>query len=196
MPGLVRPVTDERDALLAYLGQQRYALRVVCHGLTEEQARATPTASPLSVGGLVKHLVRGERAWVRRLVREDPPVVDIGTLAQAYAQEFQLGAGETLAGVLEDYTRVGVETEATVRGLPGLDVPVPVPQGVPWFPADVPAWSARWVLLHLVEETARHAGHADILRESLDGATTFPLLAAVESWPASPFVRAWVPQPA
>ena len=49
-----------------------------------------------------------------------------------------------------------------------------MPQGVPWFPDDVEAWSVRWVLLHLIEETARHAGHADIVRETIDGATVLP----------------------
>jgi hypothetical protein len=68
-----------------------------------------------------------------------------------------------------------------------------VPKGVPWFPADVEAWSVRWVLLHLIEETARHVGHADIIRESLDGATAIPLMAAVEGWPASPWVQPWEP---
>jgi hypothetical protein len=59
---------------------------------------------------------------------------------------------------------------------------------VPWFPKGVAAWSVRWVLLHLIEETARHAGHADLLREAVDGATAYPLLAAAESWPATPWL--------
>jgi hypothetical protein len=58
-----------------------------------------------------------------------------------------------------------------------MDVPVPVPKGVPWFPQDVDAWSARWVLLHLIQETTRHAGHADIIRETIDGSNAFVLLA-------------------
>ena len=59
-----------------------------------------------------------------------------------------------------------------------MDQPVPVPKGVPWFPSDVEAWSARWVLLHLIEETARHAGHADIIREAIDGQSAYLLAAA------------------
>ncbi len=62
--------------------------------------------------------------------------------------------------------------------LPDLGQPVPVPQGVPWFPKDVPFWSVRWVLLHLIEEQARHGGHADLLREAIDGRTYYDLLAA------------------
>ena len=68
---------------------------------------------------------------------------------------------------------------------------VPVPQGVPWYPDDVDAWSVRWVLLHLIVETARHAGHADIVREAIDGATAFPLMAAAEGWPATPWMQPW-----
>jgi len=64
---------------------------------------------------------------------------------------------------------------------------------VPWFPKDVSAWSVRWVLLHLIEETARHAGHADILRESIDGATALPLMAAAEGWPEQPWITPWTP---
>lgn len=70
---------------------------------------------------------------------------------------------------------------------------MPVPKGVPWFPDDVDAWSVRWVLLHLIQETARHAGHADIVRESVDGGTAMPLMAAVESWPVSPWILPWEP---
>jgi hypothetical protein len=70
-----------------------------------------------------------------------------------------------------------------------------VPKGVPWYPTDVGAWSIRWVLLHLIEETARHAGHADIIREHVDGATAFPLMAADEKWPESPWMKPWKPAP-
>ena len=85
---------------------------------------------------------------------------------------------------------MAAETEAVIAAIPDLGQPVPVPKDVPWNPPDVDAWSVRWVLLHLIEETARHAGHADIVRESLDGATAFPLLAAAEGWPATPVAAA------
>jgi hypothetical protein len=74
-----------------------------------------------------------------------------------------------------------------------LGQPVPVPHDTPWFPTDVEAWSVRWVLLHLISETARHAGHADVIRESIDGATAFSLMAAAEEWPPSPWITAWAP---
>ena len=83
------------------------------------------------------------------------------------------------------------ETEAVIAGIADLGQAVPVPKGVPWFPDDVEAWSVRWVLLHLITETARHAGHADIVRESVDGATAFPIMAGAEGWPASPWMQPW-----
>src|SRR6478752_1383567 len=62
---------------------------------------------------------------------------------------------------------------------------VPEPQDVPWFPKDVTHWSVRWVVLHLIEELARHAGHADLLREAIDGATMYELMARREGWDTS-----------
>jgi hypothetical protein len=179
MPGTVRPVVDEREGLLAFLAQQRDALRIAAHGLTDEQAASRPTASALSLAGLIKHAARTERGWVVEMVaqRELPEPRD-------YEADFRLEAGETLAGVLDLYAAVAAETETIIAAIADLGQPVPVPRGVPWFPADVEAWSVRWVLLHLIEETARHAGHADIVRESLDGATFYPLMAAAEGWQA------------
>ena len=64
---------------------------------------------------------------------------------------------------------------------------------MPWFPDDIDAWTVRWVVLHLITETARHAGHADIVRETIDGASAFPLMAAAEGWPATPWMQPWAP---
>jgi hypothetical protein len=185
MAGLVHPVIDERDGLLGYLAQQRYVLGLTAYGLTDEQARATPSASPLSVGGLIKHVSAVERFWVGLVLeRQDEPEGD-------YESNFVLLPGETLRGVLDRYEDVAKQTETAVAGIEDLGRAVPVPRGVPWFPSDVEAWSVRWVLLHLITETARHAGHADIIRESIDGATAFPLLAAAEDWPATHWLQPW-----
>jgi hypothetical protein len=101
--------------------------------------------------------------------------------------------GETVASLVADLETAGRETDEAIRGIADLGQDVPVPKGVPWFPADVDAWSVRWVLLHLVEELARHAGHADIVRESIDGATMHPLMAAVEGWPETEWLKPWRP---
>ena len=188
MPGTVRPVVDERDGLLAYLAQQRDGLRFAVYGLTDEQARSTPTASTLSLGGLIKHAALMERQWMVEIVaqRQEPELHDQDYEAgvRDYEAGFRLEEGETVADVLALQAAVAEETEAIVAGIADLGQPVPVPKGVPWFPQDVEAWSVRWVLLHVIEETARHAGHADIIRESLDGATMYQLMARAEGWQA------------
>jgi hypothetical protein len=74
---------------------------------------------------------------------------------------------------------VGRETEEVVRALPNLEVEIPVPDA-PWFPKGITSWSARWILLHVIEELARHAGHADIIREAIDGSNAFVLMAKSE----------------
>ncbi|RCW42760.1 uncharacterized protein DUF664 [Halopolyspora algeriensis] len=178
MPLLVRPVTDERDALLAYLDKQRHALRVAVHGLTEEQATSTPAASSLSLATLIKHAMRTERRWVvvmigRRELPELWPMRDPGA-------DFRLGEGESTANLLEEYASVDAETESIVHEVADLGAPLPLPPDAPPVPGS-DQWSARWVLFHLIEETARHAGHADIIRESLDGANAPSLMQAAEA---------------
>jgi uncharacterized damage-inducible protein DinB len=193
MPGNVRPVADERDGLLSYLAQQRHVLRIAAHGLTDEQARLMPCQSSLSIGGLVKHVAKTERGWMDTVQQRRSP----GSLEERTAQylaDFQLAGEETLAGVLDGYEETAARTEEIISGIPDLGQPVPVPKDVPWFPDDIEAWSVRWVLLHLIQETARHAGHADIIREHIDGATAFPLMAAAEGWPETPWITPWRPK--
>jgi hypothetical protein len=85
-----------------------------------------------------------------------------------YMDGFRMLEGETLAGLLADYDQVAQRTDDLVRSLPDLDASHPLPEA-PWFEKGA-SWSARRVLLHVIAETAQHAGHADIIRESLDGA--------------------------
>jgi len=190
MPGNVAPVADEREGLLAYLRQQRLVLRLTAHGLTDEQARLAPTVSPLSVGGLIKHVALTERGWLDTVLQRHRAPAE---REAAYHAGFELQDGETLESVLALYDEVAADTEAEIAKIADLGQPVPVPQDEPWFPKDIDAWSVRWVLLHLIQETARHTGHADIVREAIDGATAFPLMAAAESWPATPWMQPWSP---
>lgn len=189
MAGNVPPVADERDGLLRFLEQQRYVLKVAAHGLTDEQARRTPTNSELSVGGLVKHVATTEDGWLDIILKL--PQKPFGEAMADYAAGYRLGEDETLADVLARYDEVAARTAEVIAGIEDLGQAVPVPKGVPWYPQDVEAWSVRWVLLHLIEETARHAGHADIIREHVDGGTAIPLMAAVEGWPETAWVKPW-----
>jgi uncharacterized damage-inducible protein DinB len=190
MAGMVHPVADEREGLLAYLAQQRYVLRLTAYGLTDEQVRVMPLATPLSVGGLIKHVARTERGWIDTMIQRDRGF-SFDDQQRDYEEGFRLADGETIEDVLAFYDQVAAETQEVVAGL-DLDHRVPVPPA-PWNPSDVEAWSVRWVLLHVIEETARHVGHADIIRECVDGATAFPLLAAAEGWPSTPWLQPWTP---
>jgi uncharacterized damage-inducible protein DinB len=191
MPMGVPPVADERGGLLAYLDQQRYAVRTAVYGLTEDQARETPTAGQLSVGGLLKHVVSVERGWIDHVAGSDSTSFHH---YQAYVANFAMTPGETISDLLERYDQVAARTGHVIAGVADLGEAVPVPKDVPWFPDDVEAWSVRWVLLHLIEETARHAGHADIVRECVDGATAGSLVAAAEGWEPTEWLKPWQPQ--
>ena len=190
MPGQAPALTDERELLLAYIDQQRDGIRYAAFGLTDEQARLTPTAGTLSIGGLVTHVTAMERSWVdlilagasRRRRRR-------GRATRTASAWHRTGRSPTPCAELDE---VAAETAAVVRTT-SLDAAVPVPQGVPWYPDDVEAWSVRWILLHLIEEIGRHAGHADIVRESIDGATMYELMAAAEGWPATDWLQPWTP---
>jgi hypothetical protein len=110
--------------------------------------------------------------------------------AAAYGSDFLITEKDTLDSLLARLRAVGDRTREVLRAA-DLDAPVPVPRDAPWFPRDVEAWSVRWVAMHLVEELARHAGHADIIRESIDGATMYELIAGREGWPQTPWLTPW-----
>src|SRR3954453_18909451 len=186
MPGQTRPVADERDGLLSYLAQMRYVLKLSAYGLSDDQARQASTAGSLTLGGLIKHSAAVERSWMA--------TVNQTLLDEDYQANFRLAPDETLADAIAAYDAAATATDNVIAGIDDLGQPVPVPKGVPWFPDNIDAWSVRWVLLHLIQETARHAGHADIVRESIDGATAFPLMAAAEGWPETPWLKPWEPQ--
>ena len=186
MPGQTPMVTDERDALQKFLDQCRLQLRLTAYGLTDVQARATPCASSISVGAAIKHVAFVENSWtnmVEQLPRDDQA---------GFVDAWTMRPDETLEDVLALYDAAIARTDA-VLAVHDLDDEVPVPKGVPWFPPDLDAWSVRWVVMHLIQETARHSGHADIVREQVDGATAFPLMAAAEGWPETPWMKPWTP---
>ncbi|MCX4748215.1 DinB family protein [Kitasatospora sp. NBC_01287] len=175
MTTVVRAENSERDAFLAFLAAQRAALRRAVHGLTDEQASAAPTASTLCLAGLVKHAVFCERTWIVGILMGRP--VDRAGSPEQWAEQFRLLPGETLEQWLKAYADVEAETEEIINGLPDLEVDAALPKA-PWFPENSRR-TARWILLHLIAEVGRHCGHADIIRETLDGRTAFEPVAAV-----------------
>ena len=159
-------ITGERADLLAMLTKHRYFLRLTVQDLTDEQAALRTTVSELCLGGLIKHVTATEKAWIDFIL--GGPDAMGGEDWSEHAQGFRMLAGETLAGLLERYEEVARRTGELVATLPDLDASQPLPEA-PWFEPGA-RWSARRVLMHIIAETSQHAGHADILRESLDGA--------------------------
>jgi len=99
---------------------------------------------------------------------------------------------ETLAEVLDKFKAQNAET-LRILATADLDTAVPVPKDVPWFPKDIDNWTVRWVIHHLINELARHSGHADIIRESIDGATLYELVAGIEDWEPTEWIKPWKP---
>ncbi|MGW2325621.1 DinB family protein [Streptomyces sp. NPDC001700] len=162
---------DERSALLAYLDAQRGGIRRAVHGLTEEQARSAPSASALSLAGLIKHVTDGELGWVRTGQGHAE------RLSKEALAEFEAGfvptADETVPVLLERYEAAARATDEAVLALSSMDETFEAPR-MPWDEGGTRTW--RWLVLHMIEEVARHAGHADVIRETIDGKGAFDLV--------------------
>lgn len=155
--------SDERADLLQALHAHRAFLRVTVQGLSDEQARQRTTVSTLTLGGLVKHVAATEASWVQFAMHG---ASGFAQDEQRYGDQFVLSEDETLEQVLTEYDRVAAVTDGLVERA-DLDQAHLLPEA-PWFPPGA-SWSVRRVLLHVVAETAQHAGHADVLREAIDG---------------------------
>lgn len=161
----------ERDDLIETLTTTRNFLRYTVRDLTDEQAASRPTVSELCLGGLIKHVAEVEARWVDFIERGQdafPPITEESFAA--HAATFKMGEGETLTGILAHYEEVAARTDALVRSLPSLDVAHPLPPA-PWFEPGATR-TARRAFMHIAAETAQHAGHADIIREAIDGSKT------------------------
>ena len=162
---------QERADIIETLKAHRGFLRRTVQGLDDEQAARRTTVSELCLGGLIKHVSQVESTWVGfiRGGTTAMPGFDAAAMA-AHAAGFRMLDGETLAGLLEQYDAVAAETDELVATIPSLDLSHPLPEA-PWFPPNAQR-SARRVFMHIIAETAQHAGHADIIREGLDGQKT------------------------
>ncbi len=182
-------IHTESETLAGYLEQQLAGVRAAAYGLTEEQARLTPCRSALSIGGLLKHatyVCRGRerrRAQGSELTEQD---------VARFMSSFALTNEETLEGVLADFDAAVADYLADARRADpdGPDTEPPAPWDGIFEPTET---RQRFHLVHHVEELARHAGHADVIREQIDGATAAELVAAVEGRPANDFVQPWQP---
>jgi len=165
-------LTGERADLAETLAKRRDFLRFTCRDMTDEQAALRTTVSELCLGGIIKHVTAVERQWAR-FIQEGPAAMgrwdDSGRM-QEWLDGFRMLPGETVAGLLDDYAAAARQTDELVANLPDLNASQPLPEA-PWHKPGS-RWSARSVLLHVIGETAQHAGHADIIREAIDGAKT------------------------
>ncbi|SCL32482.1 Protein of unknown function [Micromonospora nigra] len=158
--------TGERADLAEALRLHRRLFRTTVAGIDDEQAARRSTVSALCLGGLVKHVTTVEQRWAwfmaggAAAMQREP--VD-------WQGQFRMVEGDTLAGLLERYDAVAAQTDELIATL-DLDATHELP-AAPWFEPGA-IWSVRRVLLHLIAETSQHAGHADIIRESIDGAQT------------------------
>jgi hypothetical protein len=161
----------ERDDLIEALARHRSFLRQTVAGLSDEDASRRTTISELCLGGLIKHVASVERGWTG-FIEHGPAGMGLPDEASiaTYQQGFRMLPGETLELLLDRYDEVARHTEQLVATLPSLDASQPLPEA-PWFEPGA-HWTARRAFLHILAETAQHAGHADIIREALDGSKT------------------------
>lgn len=194
MQGMPPPAEGEKQTLIEFLRFNQNAFFSVAYGLTDEQARSTPSVSALSIGGLVKHATGVQRGWMERVkAAPDFPPRDERPMEEQmadYQDQYVMREDETLAQLL-DALRAQNEDTLRIFAEADLDTRVPVPHEVPWFPQDLDFWNVRWVAMHLVEELTRHAGHGDIIRESIDGATMYELMAGYQGWPETDWIKPW-----
>ncbi|HEY3141823.1 MAG TPA: DUF664 domain-containing protein [Acidimicrobiales bacterium] len=159
------PTADERELLLRYLQRQRAEVIATADGLTDEQARWTPEGALLPIIGIINHLTHVEWRWMngRYLQQPFPP----------RAEEFHPDGDVVLADIVEAYRMRGQETDEIVSEASSLRAPCVGVEGDGPPVHEMFGYSEpldlRWVVLHLIEETAHHAGHADSTRELLDG---------------------------
>lgn len=158
---------DEVETLLGFLDYQRATLEWKCRGLTDEQLRSPLPPTTMTLGGLLKHLTRVEDYWFSEVVAEGSKPEPWASMP--WAAEWQNVAADTG----EDLRRMWAQrVDAARRVVAGQ-----LEGGEVALAATHPAWdgqgrvSLRWVLVHMIEEYARHNGHADLLRESVDGET-------------------------
>lgn len=163
---MTQPLSGEHADLLAALGRHRALLHRTVRDLTDAQARERTTASDLCLGGLIKHVAEMERRWTRFATGGAESMQSVPV---DWADQFRLGEDETLEGVLAEHVQAAAGTDAFLATA-DLDRTWPLPSE-PWFEPGA-SWSVRTVILHLIAEISQHAGHADIIRESLDGAKT------------------------
>ncbi|WP_431967400.1 DUF664 domain-containing protein [Nocardia sp. bgisy134] len=154
----------EREDLIAMLADQRELFRITVRGIDDDQARKRTTVSELTLGGLLHHLINCERHWTSVIVtRDEHAVLDVSQ----FDGEYVMAPDETVQELLDTWDEVAAATAEVIRTVDSLDTSIPTPTA-PWTPERI--WqTVRFTILHILREIAHHSGHADIIREELDG---------------------------
>ena len=161
----LQPTGDEVALLHSFLDYQRTILLRKAEGITDEQSRMRINPSELSLMGLIRHMAEVERGWFRRrfAALEAPPIYYSDDDRDG---DFHPQDGDTLADALATLQAEIDFAQSSTSGVPldTLAKAVPPTQRIPgWQP------NLRWILIHMIEEYARHCGHADLLRQRIDG---------------------------
>jgi hypothetical protein len=176
---------SERQVLEAFLDFHRQVLVSKVDGISENDARHRRVPSKTTLAGLIKHMIGVERGWFQEVLAGREPE-DIGPNAGGGDESWDLAENETVSSLIKEYEQTCEQSRQTAARF-ALDDAVPEP--------DMGQVSLRWVYVHMIEETARHVGHADILREQTDGAAGIDGDAAVTTWLNRIVVNAAPPSP-
>lgn len=183
----------ERETLTEWLGSELANARSIVHGLTGDQLRARPIpSSELTLGWLILHIGEVAEGWTGRAAAAPDAPHTGRTLAESFAWADEVNRVDpdaTAEEILAEFDRrcaAGLENLRTAD----LDAEVPVPTEMPWFPPGLPPFNGRWAVLHALNEISRHSGHADILREAIDGRTMYELIAEEQRIDMS-YIGAW-----
>lgn len=159
-------VSAEMADISAILSDQRNTFMIPLRNLSDEQAKTHSTASALTLASLVKHVTTTERHWVESILSPDENAVfDMAAGNESHA----VHDDETIEVLVAAFHANAKVTDAALAGI-DLDALIPLPMA-PWQP-ERERWTARRILLHVIGEISQHSGHADIIREALDGANT------------------------
>lgn len=163
---------SERQVLEAFLDFHRQVLVSKVDGISENEARHRRVPSKTTLAGLIKHMIGVERGWFQEVLAGRKPE-DIGPNVGGGDDSWDLDENEAVSSLVREYEQACEQSRQTAARF-ALDDAVPE--------ADLGQVSLRWIYVHMIEETARHVGHADILREQTDGAAGMDGDSAVATW--------------
>jgi Protein of unknown function (DUF664) len=169
-------MTPEVERLRATLDSFRAGVLKKLAGLSEEDARRSTVDSGTNLAGLVQHLTFVESMWFEEVAAGGKPTRGLRSM--------QVDPAVPLRTIRAEYRAACEASDKIIAAIGDADAPVT---------RNGKKQDLRWVLLAVIGETARHAGHADIIRESIDGATMYALMAAKEEWPETDFIKRWRP---